>query len=453
MCSWLANQAIPGGKTVSPVLFALFILLNCSTGDRVGFDEADLDEDLPEEHVGDEKVEQLNFRHAHSLLSERQAVMGHAVRAVGSLHGNHSQDVIPLDEDHFVYLGNADHKDQKVKVPRLTANQLAMLKELESDMESPKPPGRWLSISNSPVLLALAGGIGASVGNTGSIILDRDLIRRMKVQDVTVMMLLLLAYFSTLFFSGCLAHRQAHNNSRAKYYADPRVFVASCDSRYTGSFLEAFNTQPRQVLLTVSGYRQVQLNAPHGFHWKDGTYVLAFSFALDLTPWVERGQEVEQDDDPAVGISEQDLDKLSDFLANDKNELAIVELDKRINWDNCDDLALNIKSMIRQQGFDGMLHVHRTEVEEMPIYRNTQWANFLHSKALKVLLALSVFGWIIYGPYMWFRCKKLTIRCNHHINMPVDAYWENISAGLTAQGFRPGNSMVSWPVGENSDTD
>jgi len=275
----------------------------------------------------------------------------------------------------------------------------------------------------------------------------------MKVQDVTVMMLLLMVYFSTLFFSAVLAHRQAHNNFRAKYYADPRMFVASCDSRHTDSFLEAFNTQPRQVLLTVSGYRQVQLNAPHGFHWKDGTYVLAFSFALDLTPWVQRGQEGEEDDDPAVGVSEEDWDKLNDFLDTDTNELAIVELEKHITWDHWDDLALNIKSKIRQRGFDGMLHVHRTEVEEMPIYRNTQWANFLHSKALKVLLALSVVGWLIYGPYMWIRCKKLTIRCNHHINMPVDAYWENIAAGLTAQGFRPGNSTISWPVEQNSDNE
>lgn len=39
--------------------------------------------------------------------------------------------------------------------------------------------------------MAVAGGIGASVGNTGSIGFDRDLIRRMKMQDLVVMFLLL----------------------------------------------------------------------------------------------------------------------------------------------------------------------------------------------------------------------------------------------------------------------
>jgi len=294
--------------------------------------------------------------------------------------------------------------------------------------------------------------------------LDRDLISRMKVQDLTVMLLLLLVYYTTIGLSAVLAHRQAANSSRVKFYADPRQHFATADTADQQQFLEAFNQEPKHVYLHISGYQPVAPNYPGSFLWKNGNYALVMSFALDLSQWVTRGYETDSDENeaedrsenPEVGVPAEDLQRLEHFLAEDCNDLAVVQLDKEIHWDHWEDLAVNIKQRIRQSGFDGVLKVDRKEMDTMCIYKNTQWANFLHGRAVKVLLALSVVGWLFYMPYMMRRCSHTTIKSHHHVKVAISDYWDLIANGLTAYGFRMPEAPqgASWPVSleETSDT-
>jgi len=334
---------------------------------------------------------------------------------------------------------------------KLTAEQRRQLRILEEELESDIPSndsGILAPVADQPLLMAVAGGIGASVGNTGSINFDRDLIRRMKMQDLVVMCLLMFVYFATLSFSACLAHRQAANRSRVKFYADPRMYISTAEQSEEDVFLEAFNQQPKQVELRVTGYLPVSNNFPGSFFWRDGLYAVAFSFALDLSPWVVRGvPEGSDDDSPEVGVNAEDFSKLQKFLASDDNDLAIVQMQKHICWKSWEELAMNIKHQIRQSGFPGVINIDRTETEEMCVYKNTQWANFMHGKALKVLLALSVVGWIIYVPYMWIRCTYLPIRCAHYINISIHDYWPYIAEGLGANGFLAGEGpQIVFPA-------
>merc|ERR1712061_22948 len=53
-------------------------------------------------------------------------------------------------------------------------------------------------------LMALCGGTGANMGGAGRFFVDKDLARRMRLQNEVVLILLLLVYFVTLIFSGSL---------------------------------------------------------------------------------------------------------------------------------------------------------------------------------------------------------------------------------------------------------
>lgn len=309
------------------------------------------------------------------------------------------------------------------------------------------------------MLLALAGGTGASIGGTGSLYLDRDLARRMRLQDQVVLLLLLCVYFLTLFVSANLAYRQAVNNSPVTYYADPRHHTASTDGHDLDSFLEAFNQSPKGAYLRVSGFTPTFQDAPGSFFWRGTSYIVDFTFALDLSPWVARdtgsaqrgggspgggdagavaaaaaggGSPIRED-----GVAVADAVELRRFLQGGGrgNDLATVEMQKEVSWANWEELATNIKQQIRQRGFEGLISIDRTEIERMTIYKNTQWANFMHSKALKVILALSVVGWAVYAPYMWIRCKCLRVRSKHRVTIAIGDYWPLIADHLGASGF------------------
>lgn len=369
------------------------------------------------------------------------------VRAIAKSNGSHGWDLVTPADGVEADLTPAE-KNVGPRYVKLTEDQRNQIKLLEQELDNEQHPndtGLLAPLAEQPMLMAMAGGIGASVGNTGSINFDRDLIHRMKMQDLGVMCLLMFVYFATLSFSACLAHRQAANRSRVKFYADPRMYINTADQGGEEAFLEAFNQQPKQVQLRVTGYLPVANNFPGSFFWRDGLYAVAFSFALDLTPWVVRGSpdeptDTDEEDSGEVGVVTEDFKKLQKYLANDTNDLSIVQMQKHIQWKCWDELAMNIKHQIRQSGFEGVLNIDRTEMEEMCVYKNTQWANFMHGKALKVLLALSVVGWVFYVPYMWIRCTYMPVRCSHYINISISDYWQYIAEGLSANGFLAGEA-------------
>jgi len=298
-------------------------------------------------------------------------------------------------------------------------------------------------------LMALVGGTGATIGGTGNLELDQDLVRRMRYQDKAVMLLLLVMYFVTLGFSASFAYRQALNDSPVTFYADPRYHDMVSEGHDVDAFLEAFNQSPKDVQLQVTGFVPVPPGVVGSIEWQGEYYYDAFSFALDLSPWVVReGTSYSSESEGAAGhesriagerliegIVAQDLEELRDHICHDSNDLSIVDLRKEVSWPNWEELATNIKHRIRQSGFNGIITVRRTESDSVSIYKNTPWANFMHSRTTKVLCALSVLGWMFYLPYMWLRCSSSCIRSRYVIDVSIDIYWQLIADKLSADGF------------------
>jgi len=296
------------------------------------------------------------------------------------------------------------------------------------------------------ILMALGGGTGASIGTTGSLAMDKELARRMRVQDQVVIMLLLLVYSATLSLSAHLAYRQAVNRSRVTYYADPRYHACVSEGHEKEAFLEAFNGPPRGVHLRVTGYTpSTEHDGRHDVSWNDSNYRVDFTFALDLSPWVVR-EHRERCETPGApsetrrledGVVAEDLMQLREFLDKNKNDMAGVQVHKEISWPGWEELATNIKQRIRERGFTGIISIDRTESDSMTIYKNKQWANFMHGKTLKVILALSLVGWAAYLPYMYLRCSLQRVRSFFRVDISIDDYWPLISDNLSANGFEP----------------
>jgi len=309
-------------------------------------------------------------------------------------------------------------------------------------------------------LSGLVGGTGAAVGGTGSLRLDRDLARRMRMQDQAVLVLLMGIYVVTLLCCASLVYHEVKNDAPVTFYADPRYSSASVDGFELNSFLNAFNDPPERVYLRVTGYTPTPHDAPGSLAWRGGSYRISFTFALDLSHLVKRAtlESIERErgrgDFPCSdvlhwredGIAADDLDALSKLLAAgpDRNEMCIVEMRKAIVWANWEDLAMNIKSKIRQQGFTGHVWVDRDEGGEVSVFRNTQWANFMHSKSFKVLVFMSVFGWMFYYPYMLLACKKTRVRAVHRVDIPIGDYWDLISEQLCSRGFEARSEFFSF---------
>eukprot|EP00441_Pelagodinium_beii_P015696 CAMPEP_0197665950 /NCGR_PEP_ID=MMETSP1338-20131121/60977_1 /TAXON_ID=43686 ORGANISM="Pelagodinium beii, Strain RCC1491" /NCGR_SAMPLE_ID=MMETSP1338 /ASSEMBLY_ACC=CAM_ASM_000754 /LENGTH=372 /DNA_ID=CAMNT_0043244891 /DNA_START=97 /DNA_END=1212 /DNA_ORIENTATION=+ len=289
--------------------------------------------------------------------------------------------------------------------------------------------------SATEILLAIGGGTGAGAGS-GNATLDAEILQRMQYQDRVVLVLLLAAYFVALIFSATLIHRQATNASPIIYYADPRYSDAVVDSNDLDEYLEAFNQPPTDVQLHVRGLVPLPGLLPHVVDdsvelWQGLYYRYAFSFSLDLTPWIvaEDGEA----GDVRNGMPEDDLKTLAEFLETNSNDLGRVQIRKTVSWHAWEELAMNIKHKIRQSGFTGVLQVNFKQNDVMSVYKNTPWANFLHMSSTKILCGLSIFGYILYFPYMWFRVSGPVLRSNFKIDIDVDSYWELVGNKLSAE--------------------
>jgi len=296
--------------------------------------------------------------------------------------------------------------------------------------------------SLSEILLAIGGGTGAGA-DSGNPEVDADILVRMQCQDKIVLLLLLLGYFVALMFTASLIYKQATNTSRIIYYADPRCSDAVLDNKELEDFLDVFNQPPVDVQLQVQGLVPLPALMAHvvddSVEWQGLYYRYAFSYSLDVTPWLEAVEhDVEDGDgeDLKSGMTEKDLQCLSDFLANDNNDLGTVEIQQHVVWPAWEELAQNIKHKIRQSGFSGVIHVNFKQHNRMVVYKNMPWANFLHRSSTKVLCGLSLFGYLWYLPYMWIRMRGPRVHSKFHINVDIDRYWELISNKISAEGFR-----------------
>jgi len=296
----------------------------------------------------------------------------------------------------------------------------------------------------SRVLAALGGGTGVRVGGLRHNELDRELLRRMRIQDKAVALAIVALYFAFLAFGFSAKFHDSYNDSPVTYYADPRYHSLVSEGNDADSFLDAFNQAPKNVHLQVTGFLPVS-EGRGSVQWKGDHYRVAFAFALDLSPWVTRalgwpdparGSDARLPAQPLRdGVVPEDYVVLSNALNRDKNQLAIIEVQKEVDWPGCEELATNIKLKIRQMGFAGVIGINLSEGETVSVFKNAPWANFLHSRTTKVLVVLSIFGWILYFPYMWLRCRATRIRARYRVDVSIGSYWPLIADKLTANGF------------------
>lgn len=292
--------------------------------------------------------------------------------------------------------------------------------------------------SAKEILLAVGGGTGAGTG--GSIEMDREIIRRMRYQDKLVLALMVAVYFVAIIFTASLAYRAACNNSSVKFYADPRVEPLMIDSDDMDDFLVTFMQPPKSIQLSVQGLMPIPAllaNLVEGaIEWQGGYYRHIFSFSLDLSHFlVPSGLPEDGSDTAMAGLADQDLEELRRFLAENTNDLATVSMMKEVSWDNWEELATNIKQKIRQGGFEGLIHVSWKNSEMLTVYKNRTWANFLHMSVTRVLLGLSILGYLWYLPYMWLRQRGPQLQPRFKVNAGIAEYWNLISDKISERGF------------------
>ncbi|CAK0809919.1 unnamed protein product [Prorocentrum cordatum] len=171
------------------------------------------------------------------------------------------------------------------------AAEEALATEIAEDVAGPAVRGRPGARRGAPPWLdAFEASEAARWRSLPPVQLAQDLLRRLRYQDEATMVLLLLAYLVALAFSASIAYRQASNESPVTYYADPRSHQIVAEGHELPDFLEAFGQPPREVHLEVTGlvpmFMLPNFLTEASVEWLGSRYAVAFSFALDLAPWV-----------------------------------------------------------------------------------------------------------------------------------------------------------------------
>merc|ERR1719443_434367 len=110
-------------------------------------------------------------------------------------------------------------------------------------------------------------------------------------------------------------------------------------------FLDAFNQAPKNISLQVAGFVPVPDEANGSVRWRGENFQVAFTFSLDLSPWVAR--EVQTSGETSLqptrtlhdGVLPEDRSKLHCFLNSSQNDLGYVEIHKKVCWPDWEELA------------------------------------------------------------------------------------------------------------------
>eukprot|EP00929_Paragymnodinium_shiwhaense_P105510 TRINITY_DN7056_c0_g1_i2.p1 TRINITY_DN7056_c0_g1~~TRINITY_DN7056_c0_g1_i2.p1 ORF type:complete len:1254 (+),score=243.03 TRINITY_DN7056_c0_g1_i2:124-3885(+) len=307
-------------------------------------------------------------------------------------------------------------------------------------------------------VLRLGEGVGSLAYDrspTGSRNLNRELRRRLEIQDCATLSLLIGVFAMTVLVSCYGIYQVSEDPSPVAFYSDPRHFQRrlTCPRADLTNFLRAFNGQPQTARLRIIGKRnegesfgtlvcrgdlpgmwrnlrqrfwacmgRAGMVRGHRRHWDS----VLFDVSLDLTPFVTGDGRLR---------SEDDIIKLTKFLHGD-NPLEVVALQKRVEWDSWEDVATNVRQRLRTLGFNGEVDVRFEAHEELLIYRNHPWQNFVRSRITRALVLISVVGGLVWIPYLWARMKKVKVETTFTISLDLQRYWELFSEGLhPIEGF------------------
>jgi len=276
--------------------------------------------------------------------------------------------------------------------------------------------------------------------------MNHELRERLATQDRATVAILTFVLSMAVLVSCLGVYQFADDPSFVAFYSDPKYNHQRllCSNVDMDNFLEAFNSPPQNALLRIIGRhsgpprrswfsRDLQADGRRWGRWlllpnrrppHDETII--FDSCLDLSTFISNDSNF---------ASEEDVTKLERHLLTE-NPLEIIVLRKTVIWENWVDIATNIRQKLRSEGFQGDIQLHFNCQEDMRIYRNIRWQNFVRmpiTHILAVLSCLGVFAWI---PYIYLRSKVVVVETHFHVEMDVERYWEMLAEGLSVQdGF------------------
>mmetsp|Transcript_60068 Transcript_60068/g.143087 ORF Transcript_60068/g.143087 Transcript_60068/m.143087 type:complete len:538 (-) Transcript_60068:78-1691(-) len=294
-----------------------------------------------------------------------------------------------------------------------------------------------------PSLMKAVEGIGASAfarSPVGSRTLDRELRTRLEVQDLSALLFLAAGLAMTVLVTCFSVYKSAEDESPALFYTDPSRGQVRllCESVEVPDFLEAFNAAPRGASLRIIGW----MDEPQGrsgcfcdclcrwlrwlvyscVGWPSrslGHDTAEFDVVLDLAPFVAGEGDLKPEDA-----------NLLERLLHSGNPLLEIVLQKKVQWKMWEDVATNIRQRLRTLGFRGHIEILLETQDEVVIYRNHHWSNFVRNPVTHALAVLSVVGIFLWKPYVWMRTQRVKVPTYFSINIEPARYWELLVAGL-----------------------
>eukprot|EP00928_Gymnodinium_smaydae_P030261 TRINITY_DN22547_c0_g2_i2.p1 TRINITY_DN22547_c0_g2~~TRINITY_DN22547_c0_g2_i2.p1 ORF type:complete len:807 (+),score=141.84 TRINITY_DN22547_c0_g2_i2:148-2568(+) len=343
------------------------------------------------------------------------------------------------------------------------------LRPFEEGIVSVKPPAVkpqkdfWPVPEEDSDGLRMGEGVGSMAYDrspTASRAMNHELRRRLEVQDATTIGMLIAFFLVTLGVSFYGLYQVADDPSPVLFYSDPRGHRGrlTCSTAHADAFLHAFNLQPRTALLRIIGKRpedesiwnyawwgrwddvgrRLRINASELFRVgrrprRGGTTANApnqravqFDVSLDVSPFIASNGRLE---------SEDDFKTLQDYLRSD-NPLEVVQLRKQVDFPGWEDLATNIRQRLRTLGFEGEVEVYFEAKEDLIVFRNHPFQNFVRSRVTNALMIISLVGGFLWVPYIWSRSKKVRIHSRFSVGLDIERYWEFFAEGLhPVEGF------------------
>mmetsp|Transcript_44941 Transcript_44941/g.82079 ORF Transcript_44941/g.82079 Transcript_44941/m.82079 type:complete len:453 (+) Transcript_44941:149-1507(+) len=291
-----------------------------------------------------------------------------------------------------------------------------------------------------PTYMKALEGLGVSAfarSPAGSQSLDRELRSRLEVQDASALVFLAAGLGATVLVTCFSVYTGASDGSTALFYtepthAQPRML---CSSNEVEDFLQSFNEQPKSASLRIVGFPvapsrgfvlsrlcalvDICLGVPRPEECPE------FDVALDLSPFIASTGSLSLEDESLLGR-----------LLQSENPLLEIVLRKKVQWTVWEDVATNIRQRLRSLGFEGSMEISLESREEVVVFRNHRWSNFVRNPVTHALAVLSVVGIFLWKPYVWMRTERVKVDAMFTIVMEPDRYWEMVSSGLDrTEGF------------------
>mmetsp|Transcript_759 Transcript_759/g.1386 ORF Transcript_759/g.1386 Transcript_759/m.1386 type:complete len:531 (-) Transcript_759:53-1645(-) len=365
-----------------------------------------------------------------------------------------------IDPTQSAWPDGSDQVDnQKVSVEEAKKNSITLAPEgpdswkkyLPDKDEQAPSDARSFSEGVGETFLRLGMGVGPIVyarSPGAQQDMKHELRQRLVTQDKATVLILIFVLFIAVFVSCLGVYQFADDPSHVYFYSDPKYNLQRmlCSTIDMDNFMETFNSQPQVAVLRIigrqpgaprrswfsrerdsgDGLRRFgrRLLLPNRRDPADENVI--FNVSLDLTSFINGDGEFPTEEEAA---------KLEQHLTSN-NPLEILVLRKKVMWEDWVDVATNIRQKLRSEGFEGDIEIRFDSQEDMRIYRNNRWQNFIRMPVTHILAVLSCLGLLFWLPYLYARSSVVVVQTHFHIEMDVERYWEMLTAGLSAQeGF------------------